>query len=459
MSGEAGADLAHITVAAPRRRVDVALPSQVPVADLLPSLLRHAGEALADDGENHGGWVLRRVDGIPLENGRILATQVRNGDVLHLVPARAEWPEPDYDDIADAIASSSRRHAPPWDGRATLGFGLATVGAMLGVGLYPILSYGDGRLLAGGVALGIATLLMLVATVLARAVADARSGAVLAAYALPYAFAGGLVILGGDEPLTQLTAAHFLVGCAALLVFSVFGSLGVAGAGRVFVGGALAGLLGVLGSTLAMRASAAGAAAVLVSALVAGVVGFPLLAMRLGKLPLPAVPEAPGDLAAGVLPGRASMFAAVARADELLTGLLVGAAVVHVVGAVMLVWGGFAGGLLIGVVAVVNLLRARLFVTLRQRLPLLLAGVAGLVILAAAALAAMDPAQRLLLGSAGVLLVGGLALAAAVTYSRRPPSPYLRRAAEIVDIVLILLVVPIACSVLGLFGWVRGLGG
>ena len=55
--------LARVTISAPQRRVDVALPEQVPLAELLPEVLRHAGDGLADDGERHGGWVLRRTDG------------------------------------------------------------------------------------------------------------------------------------------------------------------------------------------------------------------------------------------------------------------------------------------------------------------------------------------------------------------------------------------------------------
>ncbi|MFD0787013.1 EsaB/YukD family protein, partial [Micromonospora azadirachtae] len=58
--------LARVTISAPRRRLDVALPEQVPLAELLPEMLRHAGVGLADDGERHEGWVLRRTDGVAL---------------------------------------------------------------------------------------------------------------------------------------------------------------------------------------------------------------------------------------------------------------------------------------------------------------------------------------------------------------------------------------------------------
>src|SRR5689334_14628733 len=68
-----GLGLARVTVTAPKRRIDVALPDGVLIAELLPHLLRHAGEELADEGEGHGGWALRRSTGGALEPNRSLS--------------------------------------------------------------------------------------------------------------------------------------------------------------------------------------------------------------------------------------------------------------------------------------------------------------------------------------------------------------------------------------------------
>src|SRR5436309_2908128 len=77
-----GLGLARVTIAGPKRRIDVALPDNALVGELLPHLLRHAGEELANDGEAHGGWRLRRSTGAPLEANRSLAVQgVRDGEV------------------------------------------------------------------------------------------------------------------------------------------------------------------------------------------------------------------------------------------------------------------------------------------------------------------------------------------------------------------------------------------
>lgn len=92
--------LTKITVKTPKRWIDVALPADVPVAELLPYILRHAGEDAADAGERHAGWLLRRPTGESLDQQRTLAAQrILDGELLHLVPGEVEWPELEYEDL------------------------------------------------------------------------------------------------------------------------------------------------------------------------------------------------------------------------------------------------------------------------------------------------------------------------------------------------------------------------
>src|SRR2546421_587933 len=65
--------LAKVVVAAPKRRLELALPEQLPTAALLPGLLRQAGEDAAGEGPATGGWLLRRADGTVLDGARTLA--------------------------------------------------------------------------------------------------------------------------------------------------------------------------------------------------------------------------------------------------------------------------------------------------------------------------------------------------------------------------------------------------
>jgi EccD-like transmembrane domain len=156
---------------------------------------------------------------------------------------------------------------------------------------------------------------------------------------------------------------------------------------------------------------------------------------------------------------RARVFAAVARTEELLTGLLIGHALLTVAASVVLVAAGEGWGrVLVAVSATALLLRSRLFVTVRQRLPLLTAGLAALGTLGVGLLA--EPGGPHLVVLTGVALTAALlTMAAGATYAHRPPSPYVGRAGDLLDTAIVVAVVPVACAVLGLYGRMRGLAG
>jgi hypothetical protein len=99
------------------------------------------------------------------------------------------------------------------------------------------------------------------------------------------------------------------------------------------------------------------------------------------------------------------------------------------------------------------LLRSRVYPVLHHRVPMLATGVvaAGAVV-----------AGPLLTGLGAVVVfffVAGAAVAAGIGYSTRVAGPYLGRLAEYAEILVMVAIVPVTCSVLGLYGYVRGLGG
>ncbi|PTA44129.1 type VII secretion integral membrane protein EccD [Micromonospora sp. RP3T] len=454
--------LARVTISAPRRRVDVALPEQVPLAELLPEVLRHAGEGLADDGERHGGWVLRRTDGAVLATAQALLPQgVRDGEVLHLVPARAEWPELEYDDVVEAIVDGARRRGAAWSAGATRAAALAGAAVPLAVGLVAVLSAGPGGPGWTVAAVG-ALILVLAATAASRAYGDGPVGVTLGGYALPWAAAAGALAVGSGDPvgpipgLRWVGAPELLVGSVAVLLVAVLGLLGVAHRSRVPVAGVTVGTVGAVAALGALLLDPAGTAAVLLAVLVFALGGLPLLAIRVGKLPLPPL-TLPAPAGTRDLPDRGRVHAAVARAEEALTGMLLGHAMLAVgAAAVLVAAGGTAGRLLVAVAAGVLLLRSRLFVAVRHRVPAVAAGLAGYALLGAALADRAGPGGRL------ALTVGGLTLAlvavtAGATYARRPVSPYLGRLADLTDTALVVAVVPVACAVLDLYDRARGL--
>jgi len=453
--------LTHLVVFAPKRRLDLAFPDRLPLAHLLPSVLRHAGDDLAEAGRAHEGWVLRRADGSVLDAGRSLAAQrVHDGETLHLAPRRTDWPEIAYDDIVDAIASGSRRRGRQWSRGDTTVAGFAIGAVAMSAGLAALAVSGPPWRATAMAALVVAGFLVLAGTVLSRALGEAPAGAAAAAGAMPFAFLGGLVLFA-DEPLSRLGAPHVVTAAALLVIAAVAGHVGTAEHGRLFVAGVAAGGGGMLAGTTALGWPDGPGAAALVAALVLlpGPV-LPAVAVRIGQIPLPELPRAPEDLVRDdPLPDRHSVEAATARADETLTGLLFGVAVSAAVSAAVLVGSGRATALaLVAVVSVAHLLRARFHAAVRHRVPLLVAGTSGLALLAAVPVLASG-ADRALLVFAVSLATAVLAVTAGLVYRRRHPSPRLGRLAEVLDVLLTLAVVPLAADVFGLLGLMRGLGG
>jgi hypothetical protein len=295
---------------------------------------------------------------------------------------------------------------------------------------------------------------------------DPGAGRVLVGYALPFALLAGARAAGPG-----LGARELLVAGVALAVATVAGAVAVRSGTALLTAGLAAGLLTVLGAVVAFAGlgrAVAVCAVVVLALVVVGLGGVPSLAVRIGRLPLPAVD------ATDPAPHPTKVFTAVRRADDALTGLLSGASAAAVAAAVPLATGGAgpAGRALLALAAVTLLLRARLFATVRHRVPLAggaavmgVALAAGLAWgLAAPAGAAAQPAQApAVWGPAAWLAfaaVTGLAVVVvAVTYTGRRPGRSFGRVADVVDTGCVVAAVPLACAALGLYGAVRDLVG
>ncbi|WIX84161.1 EsaB/YukD family protein [Amycolatopsis carbonis] len=162
--------------------MELALPDRSPIAELLPGLVRRTGDALADEGAQDGGWMLRRLDGSPVTEASALGAQrVRDGEVLHLVPRGTDWPELEYDDLAATVAAGAARTGRLWAPRHPRALGLAGAGAAVLLTLVAALRSGPPWGAASLAADGVAVLVLAAATVLSRALGDSGAGAALAA--------------------------------------------------------------------------------------------------------------------------------------------------------------------------------------------------------------------------------------------------------------------------------------
>jgi type VII secretion integral membrane protein EccD len=266
--------------------------------------------------------------------------------------------------------------------------------------------------------------------------------------------------VAAPDSLAHLTAASAVVGCALVIVVAVLGALGVGGRAPQFTGVGAAAAVGLIAGLVCLYG---GVAALAVAASVLGVTVaimplLPGLAFRIARVPLPPIPTGASDLRAQ--PARSSGRDAMARAilgDQYLTALVGASAAVAAACEIPLaIHGGWS--LVLAVVAsTVLLLRGRLFVRRIQRMCCLTVGAAGLT----AAIAAVGYHQ------AGIRLILLLPLAAAAVTAVAVrgdgtgfrASPALGRAADILDGLLTLSLLPLCAAAIGLFGLVRSLLG
>jgi type VII secretion integral membrane protein EccD len=450
--------LSRVTIVAPRSRVDLALPADVPMAEMLPVLLRYSGSDLGDDPAARQGWTLSRLDGLVLNSSNTPAElEVRDGDVLYLRPRGDEAPVLVYDDVIDAVATATREQPSRWTATRTRRYGLAVaVLALLGGAAVTLLA-GPPQLAGGVVGLAAGAVLIGLATILSRALGDHGAARALGLVALAYAAVGGLLVLAGDRTVGELAAAHLLVAVTAALLASALAAVGIGYAATpVFLcTGAVAGAAVLaVAATQALDVGPVPAAAIALLVMLATLPAQPMMAYRMAGLPIPSLPSEREETVDGQ-----GVLARSRRADDLLAAMVTALAVVVAVGAAIVSGAGWRGLLLGAALGLLLTARARWYLGFRLRLPLLAGGAFALTAVLVNLFRTVGPVVRL----TGVLLVvvalAGIHLGFAMANGRRPNSPWWGRAVDIVEIVLVLAIIPLAIWVSGLYGWIRSIRG
>lgn len=464
MTANAGVGLCRVTVIAPNSRVDVALPVDVPIAEMLPTLLRHAGADMADAGLVHGGWSLQRLGETPLDSSQnATALALRDGEMLYLRPRQAQLPELAFDDVIDAIATASQNRAGRWQESTTRRTGFASAALAIGLTTVVLATSGPPWIPPALVAAVLAAALVTSAFVLSRAVGDSAAGAFCGYAALPVAFVAGAASFAGQRTLGGFGALQLVTGAGVVAVVAMLAAVVVSDRVPAFAGAAIAALIITVAALVQLLTglSAPGTAAVTAASVLAVAPLVPMFAFRLADLPLPEVPTSAEDLRkdTGAVAG-AEVLRKTAYADRFVTGM-VGASAVVLAGCEWLLARQPTGAApwLVAIVAAATALRARLFFGRAQRLWLLGSAAFGWVFLTLGLAAGHGQLMRL------VVVVLPLAAAAAlfITVALRVPgrrlSPFWGRATDVVEALLVVTVLPLALAVLGVYGYVRGLTG
>ncbi|WP_424535187.1 type VII secretion integral membrane protein EccD [Sphaerisporangium viridialbum] len=454
--------MSRVTIVTPRKRIDLAVPSDLPLAHVLPNMLTAAGEGGDDTVLTTTGWVLQRVGGRALDLDASMSTLgILDGEVLYLLPRPSELPEAVFDDVADTIATGIKERSGRWQPRHTRAAGLGTAVALLVAGALPLTVAGPPWTLTTLVAGLFALLLVGAGAALSRALGDAPAGAVIGYTALPYAFMAGLLAPAKAGSLLSLGAPNLLAGFAMTALAATVAGWAIAEGLPNFFGVMVASMAGAAGAAIVMvwDASPSGVAALVVAVLLACTPLIPALSFRLARLPLPSAPRNAEELRDDKqeLDGPDVKRRAV-EAERFATGLAAGVALVALASQLFLFGAtGWIGRTMEVVLALALMMRARVFLGVGQRLWLLAAGVAGLVILLIA-LALAGPLAALLVSPA-LLAIAGVGAGMGLFLPQRRPTPFWGRAGDIAEFTLIAALFPLALGVLDVYGWVRGLAG
>ncbi len=442
----------RVTLVHGTRRVDLALPSTLPVAEVMPQLLRFCAPVQRPDAP--ADWRISRVGGADLNPARSLEEhRIADGEVLELRERDARRHSAYVEDVRDAIEDAVDAAGGQWTPASTTGFGLLAGAALIGAAaLLPQARAGGPAgagaavLVAGiGVAGGwwaarragprVAALVLWPAV--GWGVLAGWLGAGLAGAAAPVrvalGLAGGLAVAALARLTTRAATAH-LAALAALTLAGVPVALfGLAGAGL----GTTPGLPGVAG----LR-----------------VVG-PLAVLVIGALPR--VSLTAGGLAgadyrvrnAGLVP-QPELAGRLEHSAALLRGALAGTALAGAVAGALLVTG-TAWDRYLGVsVACGLILRSRAFsrtghVAVPRLAGLAVLAVHGLWLARAVPLAA--PAVAPLAATVAAVLVALAALPLSEVARART-----KRLLNLVEAVVVVGMVTLAAGALGVFGWVAG---
>ncbi|HET6861305.1 MAG TPA: type VII secretion integral membrane protein EccD [Streptomyces sp.] len=474
-----GTGFCRVTVVAPDGRVDVALPDDIPVADLHPEILRLSGQSPAQGAPV--GYHLVRRDGTVLDSARsLLAQRILDGELLSLRPFADSLPPAVFDDVSDAVASAVARDRTLWNDRLMRASGLFG-GSVLLVLLAFVLWTADPRhdmhALPGILAAVTGVLLLALAGVRARVYDDRGSAVALGIGALANAAVAGAGLLP-LEAGQGIGSLQFLLACTAVLVAAVVLMIVAPAGDGPFVAFVFAAAIGVLVTFAAVSTGMEPVeTAAVCSPLAVGALAFlPGLSTRFARLPIGFEPPRTGDYGSdpeptGPVDGE-RIAAQARRGHELLVGLVGGCALVAVGAAAVL---GFSdnlwGQLLALTTGLAMLTRAHLFRYTAQVGCALAAGLGALVLLGLGL--ALNPPEGLIRDAlkgegagldvrtvwlaATVAAVAALITAIGLIVPRKGVTPFWGRFLEVAEAAVLLSLVPLCLAVFDVYHSIRAM--
>ncbi|KLO43488.1 type VII secretion protein [Mycobacterium nebraskense] len=441
---------------------DLALPAEIPVAILTPSIVDILKVRDVDDGLIAKRYHLSLPGCATLDPSKTLAQSgIADGAVLLLSQPLTPPPAARHHDVAEAVSEALVAGPEPWtDARRRLAVRLAGAMAASCLTAIGVLALARNSFstnvnheikITVGVAAGAWLVALLSAAVAHRSYRDAVAALALNAMATVFATVAGFVAVPGAPGVCNVLLAATAAAATCVLAKRVSGCGGVTLTSLSCVATvvAVAALVGVI---TAAPPHVIGAASALVSLGLLGAAARVSIVLAGLSPRLPSTPNMDDTE-----PGDACVAVQALRADTWLSSLLAGFSSTAAVGAVVTVLAGaprlscMAFGSITGALL---LLRARS--TDRSRM--LTFVIAGTVVVGTTfGVAALStPGRGPWVAAAAATLAAAAMYLGFVAPAISPP-PLLRRAVDALEWLALVAMVPLTCWICGLYGAARGL--
>jgi type VII secretion integral membrane protein EccD len=438
--------LVKVTVTSGTRRVDLVLPAAVPVAELLPELVRSVG--LLDGSTVYGGYQLVTQEGRQLAPDASLTMQgVEDGGVL-TVAAGVDEPAPRvYDDVVEAMTDVVERDLKPWEPAAGRRTAMGAAALLLALGAVALLIQAGS--IAAAAAVVVAVALVTGAIVLSRAQGEPEAAVPVAWMGAGYAAVAGLLL----APEGELLALPVAGAGAGALVAGLICLVGLDQGRTLMLPPVVVGAI-FLATGLLMQVASFDPAVVLTVALVLIVIAgsvFPWLALGATGTKVDQLFSV-ADITADpdeVDPDEVGADARVAHEILLAVTGTVGLLLVLITPLAISL--GLFGTLVAVMCCVVLMLRTRQYRIGSEVLVGLVAGVAGLATVAVSVLwlhPTWRPATAVALAAAGAVLL-------AVTVLPSTPSVRRGRLGDVAETVALVSLPPLLIMATGVFDAIR----
>lgn len=462
------------------KQVDVQLPFQAPIAELMEDLVALLEQhQLVTRTTDPGQWTLQRVDGTYLTRSETLEEEgVKNGDLLALVQIeKVERFRPIIEDVIDAVADSTESAFEEFTARTARNAALT----LLPLGGAAIATLGWlVRSIDNNIYVGFSLLLIALCawcgTFLSYRNGQHQLSYSLAITTLPLFATAMAAVVPAARDASSTTAAHLFIASLAAIIFSIL-TLRLTGIGTAFHSAVIAfSALTTFAAAIGAYWSAAHGYQIFAALIVAGLIlvaAAPNLTVLLADIPLPNLPAPgedllPADFADLYTPdndervnSKIKNFARRARsANKYLTGIIIAAVVAVGAGTVLMFTPNDYHYWRVQVplaifVVIILIFRGRAYTDRIQSLTFFIGGaLVGITV-------AFQIISNLSTTLNGIIVLGilacGIALGA-VGLMRLPGkrlTPPIRRMLELLDWALITLVVPLALWTMNVYSIAR----